>query len=99
MNTVRAEDLAARYGGEEFVLLLAYGTHEDNLKHLEELHYEFSATSYTFCDEHFSFSAGAVLVHIGDDFETMLEKADEALYKAKKAGRNRIIDSSDTVRK
>ncbi len=91
--------LAGRYGGEEFVLLLAYGTHEENLKRLGELHDEFGAKSYTFCDEHFSFSAGAVLVHIGDDFETMLEKADEALYKAKRAGRNRIIDNSDTVRK
>gem|GEM_PF-2510005 len=92
---VRAGDLACRYGGEEFSLIIAEvdaeGTHKcaesirDAIKHLS-LHNR-GQTLGTI-----TISAGiATYPAHCDDSEGLIRAADEALYRAKKAGRDRIV--------
>jgi diguanylate cyclase (GGDEF)-like protein len=92
----RASDLAARYGGEEFVLVLGETT-MDGAKwvanhirqHVAELNMPHSASSIG----HVSVSCGvaSVLPLEGQEFDTLLKFADEALYKAKEQGRNTVV--------
>ncbi len=92
----RASDLAARYGGEEFVLVLGETT-MDGAKwvanhirqHVAELNLPHSASSIG----HVSVSCGvaSVLPLEGQEFDTLLKFADEALYKAKEQGRNTVV--------
>ena len=84
--------IAGRYGGEEFVLLLAGGRHSDNNAEIERLRKEFESRTYDFCDKTFTFSVGTVQCHIGENFDDVLPKADKALYKAKKTGKNKLVD-------
>lgn len=92
----RASDLAARYGGEEFVLVLGETTMDgakwvaNNIRqHVAELKIPHSGSSIG----HVSVSCGvaSVLPLEGQEFETLLKFADEALYKAKEQGRNRVV--------
>jgi len=93
---VRGTDLACRYGGEEFIVLMpdtdsgaAYAVAE-RLRHSVEL------TPFAI-----SRAPGEVAVTIsigiassfggGDDPENLLHRADQALYRAKREGRNRVI--------
>jgi len=92
----RASDLAARYGGEEFVLVLGETTVDgakwvaNNIRqHVADLKLPHSASNIG----HVSVSCGvASLLPIeGMSFDILLKTADEALYKAKKQGRNTVV--------
>jgi diguanylate cyclase (GGDEF)-like protein len=93
-NRVRAGDLACRYGGEEFSLIVAEvdteGTYRcvesirDSIKHLSLHHRGQTLGTITV-------SAGiATYPAHGDNSEDLIHAADEALYRAKKAGRDCI---------
>ena len=80
---LRAGDLIARYGGEEFALLL-HGCDGDNaLKFFERLQ---GATL-----EGQTFSAGVAETDGKEEGTAALQRADEALYRAKAGGRNRTV--------
>ena len=92
----RATDLAARYGGEEFVLVLGDTTIDgakwvaNNIRqHVADLKIPHSASNIG----HVSVSCGvaSLLPQEGMSFETLLKITDEALYKAKKQGRNTVV--------
>lgn len=86
----RTTDFVARYGGEEFLLLLPDTDAEGALKLAERIRLAISASSKT--------AAGIITVSIGaacaceedDTHETIVQRADEALYRAKANGRNRV---------
>ncbi len=92
----RPEDLSARYGGEEFVILLS-DVDPDGLIHVGEklrkmvesrkIPHELSD-----CSEYLTLSVGCALYSpsSSDSFESVLKKADTALYAAKDDGRNRL---------
>lgn len=96
----RPNDVFARYGGEEFVLLLP-GTdaHESLLlaKQIEtqvkELRIPHAASKVS---EYVTISIGAATMIAAPDLkrEDLIEQADRALYRAKLAGRNRIVVDS-----
>jgi diguanylate cyclase (GGDEF)-like protein len=87
---LREGDVLARYGGEEFVLLLP-DCNPDRLSICcERLRLAFAGVEpLGFNFSNLSLSAGMTLLHEGDDLDSALHRADQALYRAKRSGRNR----------
>ncbi|MBH9553553.1 GGDEF domain-containing protein [Inhella gelatinilytica] len=89
--TVRPGDLVARFGGEEFVLLLPNTPLDEAQQVLGRLQRALSASLFMHegKDVFVTFSAGATLYRKGEQLEDALQRADEALYEAKRTGKNR----------
>ena len=94
-NNVREGDWVFRYGGEEFVLILHDAAPEAAEAKAAELREGVAALALKAGGEvlpSVTVSMGiAVLPDHGEELEQLLERADEALYAAKQAGRNRVI--------
>ncbi len=86
----RPTDAVARYGGEEFVLLLPDQDLEQAADQMARLQREI--TSQVFLHEarqtFITFSAGVTRVRAEDSLATAVSRADEAMYAAKRAGKN-----------
>lgn len=88
----RGNDLVARYGGEEFVLICPGCTASSAEKKAEEIRRSLAATVQPALNNtKMTASFGVTDLQAGDTPETMLKRADEGLYEAKEAGRNRVI--------
>ena len=90
-HTVRESDLPARWGGEEFIVLLPQSSAENARIVLERLrdHFNAQVVSASVPALRASFSAGLVSPQPGETLPMVLERADQALYAAKNAGRDR----------
>jgi len=90
---LRQHDLLARYGGEEFVLLLPETLLGDARNAMEKLgrriRHEPLEVGGTRVDLP-TFSAGIACLQSGETATTLLNRADQSLYLAKRLGRNRI---------
>jgi diguanylate cyclase (GGDEF)-like protein len=87
---LRDGDVLARYGGEEFVLLLPNTDADQFTSCCERLREAFaSAEPIGVQVSNLSLSAGMTLLCEGDDLDEALQRADQALYRAKRGGRNR----------
>jgi diguanylate cyclase (GGDEF)-like protein len=88
----RTEDLICRYGGEEFVLLLPYTTLEQAATVAERVRESVASKPVDFYGKPISvtFSAGVASFPSGDTLEALLRRADQAMYRAKQKGRNRV---------
>ena len=95
---IRAGDVACRYGGEEFLLLQPGLSAEDALVRAESLRHAVSELSLT----NHGVGLGSITVSLGVatypkhalDRTTLIKRADEALYRAKQGGRNRVIGTT-----
>jgi two-component system cell cycle response regulator len=91
---IRETDLAARYGGEEFTVLLPNTPIEGAVIAAENLRKGFEALSHEHDGETIqrTISLGVSCLTPDDprDQEALLKAADEALYRAKEGGRNRV---------
>ncbi|MBE9608991.1 GGDEF domain-containing protein [Chitinilyticum piscinae] len=88
----RNDDQAARYGGEEFVLLLRQSNAQlvlaiaERLRRLVEQH----PWQTLLADRGVTISVGVALWRSGERAAELLARADQALYRAKNAGRNQV---------
>jgi len=94
-NRLRRSDLFARFGGEEFVMLLPETQLGDGLRLCERLRQMVETIKLQVPDKPdpfgFTVSIGvADLQHEGDSLNQLLARADAALYKAKRDGRNQV---------
>ena len=89
---LRPGDFIARFGGEEFVLLIPDATPAMGLALLEKLRLAIADCPFHFRGEPVTITAsiGVSAFKAGDRSESVLKRADEALYRAKHNGRNRI---------
>jgi len=95
-NRARGSDVAARYGGEEFVLLLPCTGRASALAAAERMRSVIEAHQFP-RRKRLTVSMGvATFPHHATDHLELLARADEALYAAKRLGRNRVLsfDSS-----
>ncbi len=86
----RLEDLAARYGGEEFVLMLPHTDLEGARCLAERIQRQLATVQLPPVDRPITASFGLSQVQSGDDPASLLKRADQALYRAKTGGRNRV---------
>ena len=90
-RSLRPRDTLARYGGEEFVVLLPDTPVEEAQSVLTRLQRELSAELFMHEDKQtfVTFSAGVTPYRPGETLDAALDRADEALYQAKRTGKNR----------
>jgi diguanylate cyclase (GGDEF)-like protein/PAS domain S-box-containing protein len=94
---VRGEDIACRYGGDEFVLILPEASPETSRQRAEQLRGGIKGLRV----DHHGQSLGTVTLSLGMAVyplhgraaEGLLRSADNALYEAKKQGRDRVVVS------
>lgn len=89
---LRATDSIARLGGDEFVLVMPDTPGADAMSTLQRLQRSMAQRVLTVHDRRVAvhFSAGLAQWQPGDSADTMLQRADEALYAAKRQGKNRV---------
>jgi diguanylate cyclase (GGDEF)-like protein len=93
LSIFRHHDMVARYGGEEFAVLLPNTDSDGTIRALNKVRRRANETRWqsngTVSDVP-TFSAGVSLYKPGESASAFIERADKALYRAKRLGRNRI---------
>ena len=97
-NNIRSADVLVRFGGEEFVVLMPQTSLQNAIVVGEKIRTAIATTIHPI--------AGSVTVSIGvaqknynENFDSWYKRGDEALYKAKKTGRNKVIVATAIVEK
>lgn len=90
---IRRSDVVARYGGEEFAVIFNDCKAQDALHMLDTIREDFSAIQHGAKESAFkvTFSAGIAAAGPDSRIDSLIEQADQNLYRAKDAGRNRIV--------
>jgi diguanylate cyclase len=95
-DTLRSMDVIARFGGEEFLIMLPETTVDAAVATMTRLQREL--TRHFFLHENekvlITFSAGVALRQHGEAQEVLVKRADQAMYTAKKSGKNRVVVAS-----
>ena len=92
-ETLRPQDTLARFGGEEFIILLPDTAIEDAQKALVRLQRELTKRFFLADNEKIliTFSAGVTDLRPDDTQASITKRADEAMYTAKRTGKNRVV--------
>ena len=93
LNELRLNDIASRFGGDEFVLVLPSTNSEQAVKLAQRIHSSSMDSLSKFnCDTtSVSLSIGiTAMLESDESYQETLERADQALYLAKKTGKNKI---------
>jgi diguanylate cyclase (GGDEF)-like protein len=100
-DRVRREDVACRYGGEEFVLILAEASQEIVYQRAEEIRREFPKVPVLHRGQVLQSVTASVGVAMfpehGVTGRDVLRAADDAMYRAKAQGRNRVLVAEGRV--
>lgn len=88
-RSIRQSDVFVRWGGEEFAILLRYSDAASVMKIAEQIRiriddHQFQTIAHLTC------SFGLASVHSGETLESVIDRADKALYCAKEEGKNRV---------
>lgn len=89
----RATDMTARYGGEEFAVMLPYTQLESSVEMAEEVRRGVEALQISNGEYGYvtiSIGVASLVPELSSSHETLIKMADDALYAAKDAGRNRV---------
>ena len=89
-ESCRREDIAARWGGEEFIVMMPYTPPENAKTFAERVRRSFKEAECEGVDQSFSASFGVSGYSEEDTQDSLLNRADQALYKAKDNGRDRV---------
>lgn len=88
-KTVRTTDTFARWGGEEFLILFSETTLEDSKLGANKLRKNISELEHKIAG-HITASFGVSQIKKDDTLDDILQRCDDALYRAKDNGRNRV---------
>ncbi len=96
-NSIRGDDVLARYGGEEFAIILPGASLKNSLKKGRQICDAISSARYATSNNQndgylaVTVSIGVTLFKKEDTAETIISRADKALYKAKRSGKNCVV--------
>ena len=90
---MRPQDSLARYGGEEFVILLPDTPLDKGVEAMTRLQRELTKRFFLAGTEKvlITFSAGVAQLETNENGPDAIKRADQAMYLAKRAGKNRVI--------
>lgn len=90
---MRPVDTLARYGGEEFVILMPDTRLAEGMTAMQRLQRELTRNFFLAGNEKIliTFSAGVAELHTEESGEDAIRRADQAMYLAKRAGKNRVM--------
>ena len=89
-NELRKNDILVRWGGEEFILILQLDSQKYLEKKLEHLRKAIELESFPKINN-ITCSIGGTIYQDSENILKTIKRADEALYKAKAAGRNKVL--------
>ncbi len=94
-DSMRTQDTLARYGGEEFVILMPDTTLEKGIDAMTRLQRALTRRFFLAGTEQIliTFSAGVAQLQAGESGEDAITRADQAMYLAKRAGKNRVLSA------
>ena len=94
-ESIRPMDYLARYGGEEFVILMPDTPLEQGIEAMKRLQRKLTKTFFVAGTEKtlITFSAGVAQVANGETGAKAINRADQAMYLAKRTGKNRVLGS------
>lgn len=87
----RPTDIVARYGGEEFAVLLPHAVLEQAVALAERVRASIAAETIEPLAAPITASIGVARLLDGEEGDALLDRADAALYEAKRTGRNRVV--------
>lgn len=92
-QTIRPHDTLARYGGEEFVILLPNTALEDAVSAMQRVQRELTRHYFLHDNQKLliTFSCGVAELSLEETAAEALQRADAAMYLAKRAGKNRVM--------
>lgn len=91
---LRTEDILARYGGEEFVAVLPNARLDEAVSIAERLRNACKKNALVFGNHRIPITSSYGVASFTDDateFESIVKQADDALYQAKREGRDRVV--------
>jgi two-component system cell cycle response regulator len=95
LRGVRSIDLVARLGGEEFLVVMPETTLDAAVHVADRLRCSVADEPFLIHSigqrRPITISAGVAIARPGDTVDTLLQRADDALYQAKNSGRNKVI--------
>ncbi len=86
----REEDLAARFGGEEFVIILTHAEAQEAMLFAQRLCDKVPLMEIPEVEWPITASFGVAALGVNETLEGLIRAADEAMYRAKRNGRNRV---------
>jgi len=96
VTNMRAIDVVSRYGGEEFMIAMPKTTDGEALIAADRVRGLIAGTPIFVEGQalHITTSAGVAEVKKGEQLRDVFKRADDALYKAKQAGRNQVVSAA-----
>lgn len=94
-RSVREGDTVARWGGEEIVACLLGANEQDARDKAQSIRKSVERLTFTNDVLNVTLSAGVAANWKGATYDELIKKADEALYKAKETGRNKVVSFSE----
>jgi len=95
-RSLRGNDMVARWGGEEFVVLLRDCPLRNALKLAEDIRSGIGEVPFGPLGS-LTVSIGAAEIRTNENLASWLGRADQALYRAKRAGRNEVVADADAA--
>jgi diguanylate cyclase (GGDEF)-like protein len=93
-NNCRSSDICGRMGGEEFLLAFTHASDQNARVVSERVRVQFEAAEFRFRERTLTFTASFGVAGVKETearaFKSLLSRADDALYSAKRLGRNRV---------